>query len=628
MPTKRTDIFTAALLLWAFPLWGQVSVWNENAENGLAAVRDFTTADYDLIQSSVFSEGQNAFHLANPDFEDNWFEIDQTISVTSTTNLFFTSQLRAATEFQVAQVQLSMDSGQSWPNSLFSQPGNGFPGEGTFGLKTIPLADFAGQDVQLRFILDFQGTSAFNQTDAAAGWFVDDIQIGADVSKEIYSIGDPSPEATLYLELINRSRADAIGEAQRLADTTNARLSDVISQRSIDREDIVAQYEWAADVGCIDRVAQPLAFNAALLEMADLHSEDQFVSGIQGHVSSDDPPAPFLPGDTIGQRAERVEYGFRAISENVFTDSENVEFGHAAFEIDWGNASIPSDECYNPDFGGQGMQNPAGHRLNIHDDVMKEVGIGVVPNDDGSHVVTQNFGTPGDARFATGVVYDDENNNGFYDIGEGLAGVQIDSDASAFFAVSTESGAYAIPISEDGNQVLTFAAPGLAPFQTMANFQDGSNVKVDFVLGGMQAVTGDFNFDGNLDVMDIDALSAAVRANLNNPAFDLDQNGRVDQADRASWLEFTDSLLGDANLDGNVEFLDFLALANGFGQPDAGWGDGDFNGSGVTEFLDFLTLANNFGATAPVLAASVPEPSANLLGAFCLSLLMCSRRRR
>ena len=82
---------------------------------------------------------------------------------------------------------------------------------------------------------------------------------------------------------------------------------------------------------------------------------------------------------------------------------------------------------------------------------------------------------------------------------------------------------------------------------------------------------------------------------------------------------------GDADGDGQVAFLDFLALANNFGS-DGGYAGGDFDCNGDVSFLDFLTLANNFGSTAAV--AAVPEPSGFvLLGVGSLLGGMLRRRR-
>ena len=55
------------------------------------------------------------------------------------------------------------------------------------------------------------------------------------------------------------------------------------------------------------------------------------------------------------------------------------------------------------------------------------------------------------------------------------------------------------------------------------------------------------------------------------------------------------TLRGDADGDGEVAFLDFLVLANNFGNADAAFADGDFDCDGSVGFLDFLVLANHFG---------------------------------
>ena len=71
-------------------------------------------------------------------------------------------------------------------------------------------------------------------------------------------------------------------------------------------------------------------------------------------------------------------------------------------------------------------------------------------------------------------------------------------------------------------------------------------------------------------------------------------------ADGSAGGDFTDEILltfaGDADLNLEVNFLDFLALARSFGQLNATWQQGDFNGNGEVQFIDFLVLANNFGS--------------------------------
>ena len=55
-------------------------------------------------------------------------------------------------------------------------------------------------------------------------------------------------------------------------------------------------------------------------------------------------------------------------------------------------------------------------------------------------------------------------------------------------------------------------------------------------------------------------------------------------------------LPGDANLDGQVTFVDFLALATNFGKA-GDWEQGDFTGDGMVTFTDFIVLASNYGRT-------------------------------
>ena len=52
---------------------------------------------------------------------------------------------------------------------------------------------------------------------------------------------------------------------------------------------------------------------------------------------------------------------------------------------------------------------------------------------------------------------------------------------------------------------------------------------------------------------------------------------------------------GDANQDNQIDFEDFLILAENFGEEDAVFAEGDFDGDGRVSFLDFLVLAENFG---------------------------------
>ncbi|HQY88997.1 MAG TPA: PEP-CTERM sorting domain-containing protein, partial [Tepidisphaeraceae bacterium] len=109
------------------------------------------------------------------------------------------------------------------------------------------------------------------------------------------------------------------------------------------------------------------------------------------------------------------------------------------------------------------------------------------------------------------------------------------------------------------------------------------------------------------------------------------------------------TLLGDANLDGTVNFTDLLALAQSYNLTGKNWNQGDFNYSanGLVNFDDLLPTAQNYnvslladgslsgegmGFTPEFQAewafalASVPEPTT--LAALAGVGLLALRRRK
>jgi|GEM_PF-3129679 len=131
--------------------------------------------------------------------------------------------------------------------------------------------------------------------------------------------------------------------------------------------------------------------------------------------------------------------------------------------------------------------------------------------------------------------------------------------------------------------------------------------------------------DDQLTSADLDELTLAIVSRSTDERFDLDGNGEVELRDQAFWLHFTENKAGDTNLDGFVNFADFLVLSANFGKL-GGWSRGDFNADGKVKFEDFLELSRNYDSTA---AASVPEPHGSeavlLLG---LCLLIARRKTR
>jgi ELWxxDGT repeat protein len=109
------------------------------------------------------------------------------------------------------------------------------------------------------------------------------------------------------------------------------------------------------------------------------------------------------------------------------------------------------------------------------------------------------------------------------------------------------------------------------------------------------ALVGDTNGDLLLDSRDIDAVFAASRANSTDSVFDVNGDGVVAATDGAYIVEsIIGTKVGDLDLNGRVEFADFLILSTNFGQS-ATYAEGDADGDGMVGFADFLLMSANFG---------------------------------
>lgn len=274
--------------------------------------------------------------------------------------------------------------------------------------------------------------------------------------------GDPTAEEQYMLELINRARANPAAEGVRLAMETDPEITGNYDYYQVDTATIRREFSDYPS-------RPPLAFNAKLLQAARLHTNDMATNNFQSHVGSN--------GFNFDKRIGTAGYSGvgRWIGENVFAYAKSIWHCQAAFLVDWGNLEL-------------------GHRHNLlnfapGDSLATEIGIGIrnIPLPQQGHVgpviVTQDLGNLG-RRLVTGVVYDDRNGNNFYDPGEGMPNITITPSQGAYYAITTASGGYSIPMTAVAGSVsFTASGAGLPQPVTKELTITGPNIKLDFNPG-------------------------------------------------------------------------------------------------------------------------------------------------
>jgi hypothetical protein len=155
------------------------------------------------------------------------------------------------------------------------------------------------------------------------------------------------------------------------------------------------------------------------------------------------------------------------------------------------------------------------------------------------------------------------------------------------------------------------------------------------VIPGTVGGTLDFNSDGIVDTIDLNALAASVVAGDNPPQLDLNNDGLVNDADLEQWLAGAATFngfaepyrRGDANLDGTVNASDLnnLALRWQSSELVEPWTNGDFTADGVVNAADLNELGLNWQSMIAA-AAAVPEPGGLSLLVVGLTLVGFMKR--
>lgn len=154
------------------------AAWTEGAEDATAA-SVATDATYPLRHTAYKRSGAKAFHLALPDFVESSFVLLRDFVPTATSQLQFHDRGFFATTTTTLSAEVSTDSGTTW-TAVWSRNGPGLSSalwDPNFVSRSVSLSAYAGQILQLRFILRHNGASAILGTDDVDGFYLDDITV-------------------------------------------------------------------------------------------------------------------------------------------------------------------------------------------------------------------------------------------------------------------------------------------------------------------------------------------------------------------------------------------------------------------------------------------------------------------
>ena len=288
-----------------------------------------------------------------------------------------------------------------------------------------------------------------------------------------------------------------------------------------------------------DTPKQPLAFNPLLIDAANFHSQWMLDTDTFDHAG--------IGGDRASDRILDAGYQFNTWGENIgYTGTTGTL-----------NLNSATEKVH------QSLFKSSGHRRNILRDNFRELGLATIAGDFtgyNSLMVTQNYATSSSTPFLTGVVFNDElEDNDFYSVGEGLAGIEVtatlQSSGASFTTDTMSAGGYQLAL-DPGTYDVTFTVNDQS--HTSEVTVDSSNLKLDLNIEDLASL------DGN------DLLVG-------------DENDNFIQGEIGDDTIYGDR--GNDTLEGNQD-NDRL-----FG----GWGDDVVSGGNGNDFL-YLGIDNDFAA--------------------------------
>ncbi len=357
-----------------------------------------------------------------------------------------------------------------------------------------------------------------------------------------------SNQEQYLLELTNEARLDPLANAARYIasyDPLTAKqgdIQDAAEYFGVSGPDLLAAYTALTP-------AQPLAWNDSLTVASRQHDRAMIAADEQSHQ---------LPGERVfTDRDADAGYAFtNRAAENVYAYAHGGLYTQAGFMIDWGNSE-------------------PGHRDNIMDPALREVGIGILANTNsdsqfGPQVVTEDFGSHGTSgSFLLGVAYTDSDHDAFYSVGEGVAGLTVSVAGAS--ATSSASGGYTLATNATGHQTVTLTGGNLPGAVSVGLDLQNQNIKLDVVGGNTLLTSASVSVEGpvaTIQGLGLTGLTITAGAGshgiVGTPGGDTLTGGS--DADQIAGRQGNDVIVGRQGND---------TLGGGQGQDAIGGGQGD-----------------------------------------------------
>jgi hypothetical protein len=239
---------------------------------------------------------------------------------------------------------------------------------------------------------------------------------------------EPFADEYRLLWLLNHARTNPGDHGVFLAETTENGIVDYIQDFSVDTDTL--KNEFAALTPTF-----PVASDYRLYEAA--------LEGVEDSVEQGSVPSDFVLFQLFDDYDFYEDGGY---AWDPLVQAENIGYFHALLLIEgtFRNTSMSSS------YSNAGIvfvnETTSGFAPNFG---MRALSSADTSRDDHYNV------------FLVGTVWEDKNDNGVYDEGEGIGGVSVTPDKGDYFAVTGDAGGYSLPVTETGALSVTFSGTGL-----------------------------------------------------------------------------------------------------------------------------------------------------------------------